>query len=79
MPTYVFRHKDTGEEFSQFMSMSELDTYLKENPHIEQGVAGFSGIGDPIRTGRQKPDQNFRDLLREMNKKHKGAGINTFD
>jgi hypothetical protein len=36
MPTYNFRNKDTGEETEITMSMSELDQYKEDNPHLEQ-------------------------------------------
>lgn len=30
MPTYRFLNNDTGEEYENFMSISELDAYLQE-------------------------------------------------
>ena len=35
MPTYTFYNKDTDEQFDEFMSWSERENYLKDNPHIE--------------------------------------------
>ena len=35
MPTYTFYNKDTDEQFDEFMSWSEREKYLKDNPHIE--------------------------------------------
>ena len=35
MPTYDFLNTKTGEEFSEFMSISEKETYLKHNSHIQ--------------------------------------------
>lgn len=32
MPTYVFRNKETGEQFEQVMRMSELDPFRADNP-----------------------------------------------
>lgn len=78
MPTYNFKNKKTGEEFTTFMFMSELKPYLENNPDIEQMINTFSGIGDPIRMGMQKPDSGFRDVLKEIKKKHRRSTINTW-
>ena len=36
MPTYDFLNTKTGKEFSEFMSISEKETYLKHNSHIHR-------------------------------------------
>ena len=38
MPTYRFLNNETGEEYEEFMKISELDTYLEENPNLTQLV-----------------------------------------
>ena len=80
MPTYRFINKDTGQEHEEFLKISELDTYLKENPNLEQLINGAPAITSG--RGNGKPDQGFRDLLRTMKKKHSkgytGSTINTF-
>lgn len=77
MPEYLFHNKETNEEWTQWMSISERDKFLADNPHVEQLVFGAPTIG--YRSGTsQKPDNGFRDVLREMKKKHRGAKINTF-
>lgn len=78
MPTYAFQDNTTGKTFEEFMSISELDVYLKNNPNITQLVSAPS-----IVSGRGgKPDNGFRDLLKDMKSKHsKGitrSTINTF-
>jgi hypothetical protein len=74
MPTYVFRNTETEEEWEQLMKIAEMEEFLEKNPHIKQ-VPGFSGIGDAIRMGKQKPDEGFRDILREMKHKVDDRGI----
>lgn len=75
MPTYNFIDKTTEETFSDFMSISEMETYLSENPHIQ-----LIPSAPLIHSGRglKKPEQGFRDLLKDMKRKHRGADINTF-
>ena len=68
MPTYKFRNMETNEEYEEFMSISSLGVYLKENPQIEQLVNGFPGIGDAIKLGLKKTPDSFRDLLKNIKK-----------
>ena len=76
MPFYNFYDKKTKTEFVEFMSMSVLDEYLTNNPHIEQMpsdcriVSGVDGI--------RRPDDGFKDLLKEMKKNHKGGNFGKF-
>jgi hypothetical protein len=80
MPTYSFRDKNTEDVFDKFMKMSEKDQYLSDNPHLES-VLTTAGVGREL-TSKMKPDQGFRDVLREIKKKHNKvwtpSTINTF-
>lgn len=80
MPTYKFQNKETEEEFELFMSISELGEYLKENNNIKQLIGGAPMISSG--RGMGKPDNGFRDILKEIKKKNsKGitrSTINTF-
>jgi hypothetical protein len=80
MPTYKFLNNDTGEEFENFMTISALDVYLSENANLTQLVNGAPMIHSG--RGMSKPDQGFRDLLKDMKKNHSkgitGSTINNF-
>jgi hypothetical protein len=80
MPTYSFRDKNTDEVFDKFMKMSEKDQYLFDNPQFES-VLTAAGVGREL-TSKMKPDQGFRDVLREIKKKTNKvwtpSTINTF-
>lgn len=82
MPTYRFFNKTTSEEWEEFMGISEAEEYLKANPNIERLVNGSPMIIGSAMGGKTKPDEGFRDLLKDMKKKHsKGitrSTINTF-
>jgi hypothetical protein len=82
MPTYLFKDINTEEEQELFMSITERDKYLEDNPHITQLVHGAPSIGDPIRLGLRKPDDAFRDRLKDIKKHHSRgitkSSINTF-
>ena len=65
MANYNFRNKETQEIFEVSMRISELDQYKADHPELEQvhiNVNLHSG------RGMQKPDQNFRDLLSNIDK-----------
>lgn len=62
MPTYLFRDKETGEEWEEFMSYSQRQEYLEQNPDIEPVVtapaivSGVAGI-------THKNDSGFNDMM----------------
>jgi hypothetical protein len=80
MPTYNFLNNDTGEEFQEFMSINAVEQYLIDNPNVTQLVSGAPIIHSG--RGLGKPDQGFRDLLKNMKKANskgfKRSTINTF-
>jgi hypothetical protein len=82
MPSYTFLNTDSGEVFTTIMSIAEREDYLKANPHIQQQLISAPALGDSIRLGLKKPDNGFRDRLKEIKKAHsKGitkSTVNTF-
>jgi len=80
MPNYSFRNVVDGTEFDLFMSISEKEKYLEENKEtIVQIITKAPGFGDSVSLGVRKPDQGFRDVLREIKKAHpRGGVVNTF-
>ena len=52
------------------MSISEREMFLKEHPEVESMITSPS-----IHSGRglKKPDSGFRDILKEIKKKHSGG------
>jgi hypothetical protein len=82
MPLFQFLNNETGETFEDMMSNSEKEIFLKENTHIVQTLSS-PAIGDSVRLGLVKPPNSFRDILRNIKKKHSQgftrSTINTFD
>jgi len=74
MPTYSFRNNQTGEEFDDIMPISKLDQYKIDNPHLTQ-LLGTPPLGDPVRLGMKKPDDTFRDLLKQIKKNNDSKRI----
>ncbi len=69
MPTYDFENKKTGEVFEKMMTIAEKEQYLKNNPNIQQ-LLGMPKIVSGV-DGLRKTDDSFRDILRNIDKKHK--------
>jgi hypothetical protein len=66
MPTYVFRNKETGEQFEQVMRMSELDPFREANPQLETVIQAVA-FGDP--TKRANLTLDSRRCYNESTKK----------
>jgi len=77
MPTYTIEDTKTGEFSTEFMSWSALEVHLAENPHIRL-VPSAPSIISGVMSGKNKPDQGFRDILRTIKKRHPGSNVNTF-
>ena len=69
MPTYDFENKKPGEGFEKLMTIAEKEQYLKNNPNIQQ-LLGMPKIVSGV-DGLRKTDDSFRDILRNIDKKHK--------
>ncbi len=79
MPTYSFIDTNSDKEFTEFMSMTEKEEFLKANPHIQQTLLTAPPVCDPTRIGvTSKPDNGFRDVLKNIKSKHYKSNINTF-
>ena len=78
LPTYTFKNIDTDETFDTVMTLAERETYLSTNPNIKQQIGKPPSIGDSVRLGLRKPDDGFRDVLRNVQHHHKKDNINTW-
>lgn len=78
MPIYSFKDTETGEEFDKMLKLAERESFLEDNPNLQQIITGSAPLIDSARLGRAKPDQGFRDLLTSMkqNKSYTGNKIN---
>jgi hypothetical protein len=75
MPTYVFRNKETGEQFEQIMRMSELDPFREANPHLETVIQAVA-FGDPTKlSSTRKFDTGFKEVLQRIHEKTPGSQL----
>lgn len=71
MPIYNFRNKKTKKVFTEMMSISELEKFLEENPHIVQVPPDVINVADAVRIGVTKPPSDFqKHVLGHIKEKH---------
>ena len=76
MPTYVFRNKETNEQFEKIMKMSELDSFRAENPQLETVIQSVP-LGDPTKlTSTRKFDSGFNEVLQKIHERSPGSELN---
>jgi hypothetical protein len=74
MPLYTFENKKTGKEFTEMMTISEMENYLLKNKHIRQIinavniVAGVSGMS-------YKSDGGWKDNLSRIAEAHPNSPL----
>ena len=77
MGKFNFRNKKTGRIVVKDMTIAEAEQFEKDNPNLEW-LCGAPKICDAHRVGLKKPDDGFRDRLKDIKKSHRGSKINTF-
>jgi len=71
MPLYTFLDTKTGEQFDDRMSYDALQTYLKDNPHLEQVFK--VNVVDPVSIGVTQPPRDFQKYVLNKVKEVPGA------
>ena len=74
MPTYLFKHRQTGEVTEVALPIAEREAYADSHPELERIFAMpmiVSGVD-----GQRRCDEGFKDLLRRMKKHNIGSTIN---
>ena len=74
MPVYTFENIKTGEEFTEHMSMSELDNYLLKNKNVRQVFTTLNIVGG-VAGLTHKPDSGWNDTLQKIAEKHPGSPL----
>ena len=75
MPTYDFENTKTGKIFTEYMSISEREDYLKANPHIKQLINSInivSGIGS---NRTKSKDSGWNETLSKIAEKHPNSAL----
>ena len=67
MPIYTFRKKTSKKEFTEMMSISEMEDYMKKNPNIIQVPQVLNIVAG---TGGMKNDSGWKDNLSRIAEAH---------
>ncbi len=69
MPLYTFENKRTGKTFTEMMSISEMESYLKKNKHIKQNISSVNivaGVSDMS----YRSDQGWKEVQSKIAEAH---------
>jgi len=69
MPTYNFIDTDTDEVFEMFMSMSEREEFLKENPNVQSRMFEAPALVRGTNTNNKVPS-GFKEVLSKVAEAH---------
>ena len=65
MPAYDFKHTETNEIVSHYLTLKEREEFLETNPQYKQVLAA-PVYGDSVRLGVRRHDDNFNDVLKNV-------------
>lgn len=69
MPIYTFLNKRTKKVYTEMMSISEMESYLKKNKHIQQQITSINIVGG-VSGVSFKQDQGFKEVLSKVAEAH---------
>ena len=72
MPIYTFYNKRTKKEFDEMMTISEMESYLNKNKHINQVIKGLNIVSG---TGSIKQDSGWKDNLSRIAEAHPNSAL----
>lgn len=76
MPTYNFRHNETGEVIEKIISMSGREQFLKDNPEYTQIILQAPPLGDPTKlSSTRKFDGGFTEVLQKIHERTPGSEL----
>ncbi len=76
MPTYDFINNETGEEWTEFMSIASMESMMENNPHIKKSWKSAPAIaGDHIMGVGPKTDGGFNERMQQIADSHPGSPL----
>tara|TARA_B100000787_G_scaffold142515_1_gene111903 strand:- start:280 stop:597 length:318 start_codon:yes stop_codon:yes gene_type:complete len=75
MPSYTFYDEKTGIEWTEFLSISEREKFLKDNKHVNQAVVPVAVVGDHVMGVGPKTDGGFEDRMSQIADAHPGSPL----
>jgi putative FmdB family regulatory protein len=84
MPTYDYRCPKCEWNWETVVKISDRDIPLSEpcpncgaHDSVVRTICGAPIFGDPVRMGRIKPDNGFKEVLQKIHQRTPGSQLNT--
>jgi len=74
MPVYTFLNKKTNKEFTEMMTISEMEDYLKKNKHITQVINSIN-IVSGVQGRSYRVDGGWKDNLSRIAEAHPNSAL----
>jgi len=74
MPIYSFENIKTGKEYTEHLSMYELDAYLKKNKNVRQVFTSLNIVGG-VSGLTHKTDSGWQDNLQRIAEAHPNSPL----
>jgi predicted nucleic acid-binding Zn ribbon protein len=74
MPTYTFENTKTGKVFDEYMSISDRETYLEQNPHIKQAIKSLNIVGG-VSGLSYRQDSGWKENLQRISEAHPKSAL----
>jgi len=75
MPTYDILNTETNEVEEVFMTISEKEKYLKDNPHMKQHYTKVAGIVSGTISAGNVDNHGFKEVLQKVGEAHPGSEV----
>ena len=74
MPLYTFYNKKTKKEHTDMMTISEMETYLEQNPHIKQAIKSLNIVGG-VSGLSYRQDSGWKENLQRISEAHPKSAL----
>jgi hypothetical protein len=76
MPTYDFINDETGEEWTDMMSIADMESLMEKSPHIRKAWKTAPALaGDHIMGVGPKVDGGFGERMQQIADSHPGSPL----
>ena len=75
MPTYDFINTETDEVEEVFMTISEKEKYLKDNPHLRQTFTKVASVVSGTISAGNVDNHGFKEVLQKVGEGHPGSAV----
>ena len=69
MPLYTFYNKRNKKEFTEMMSIAEMESYLEKNKHISQRITGINIVAG-VSGMSYRSDQGWKEVQSKIAEAH---------